>query len=81
MLSFDIALIDKFLRMPSKEPDYRKGRSHKDFLTNLNLPSGAVKKVMEEAWSAESKLEVVPQDAIALLTRDRYVTKEWNFKF
>jgi len=81
LLSFDIALIDKFLRMPSKEPDYRKSRSHKDFLTNLDLPSDAVKKAMAKAWSAESKLEVVPHDAIALLASDKYVTKEWNFRF
>jgi lipoate-protein ligase A len=81
LLSFDIALIDKFLRMPSKEPDYREGRSHKDFLTNLDLPVDAVKQALSKAWSAESKLEVVPHDAIALLARDKYVTKEWNFKF
>jgi len=81
LLNFDIALIDKFLRMPSKEPDYRKGRSHTDFLTNLDLPVAAVKGALRKAWHAESKLEAVPHDAIVLLARDKYVTKEWNFKF
>jgi lipoate-protein ligase A len=81
LLNFDIPLIGKFLRMPSKEPDYRGSRSHKDFLTNLNLPSTAVKKAMQKAWSADATMEVVPDDAIALLARDKYVTTEWNFKF
>ena len=89
LLSFDIALIDKFLRMPSKEPDYRKGRSHTDFLTNLNLPADAVKRALASVWNASdtpagrrrSQVEVVPHDAIALLARDKYVTREWNFKF
>jgi lipoate-protein ligase A len=81
LLNFDIALIDKFLRMPSKEPDYRKGRSHKDFLTNLDLPAEAVKKSLAKVWSAEGAMEVIPRDAIALLARDRYFTREWNFKF
>jgi lipoate---protein ligase len=81
LLNFDIVLIDKFLRMPSKEPDYRKGRSHKDFLTNLELPSDAVKKSLQKAWSAETPLEVIPRDAIRLLARDKYVTTEWNRKF
>jgi lipoate-protein ligase A len=31
----DFALFDRYLRHPSKEPDYRKGRSHRDFLTSL----------------------------------------------
>jgi lipoate-protein ligase A len=81
LLSFELAMIDKFLRMPSKEPDYRQGRSHKDFLTNLNLPPELVKKSLQKAWAAEKPLEVVPRDAIALLARDKYVTTEWNLKF
>lgn len=81
LLNFDIPLIGRFLRMPSKEPDYRESRSHKDFLTNLKLPSKVVKKAMQEAWGAEGPMEVVPDDAIALLARDKYVTREWNFKF
>ncbi len=81
LLNFDLALIDKFLRMPSKEPDYRQGRSHKNFLTNLDLPSETVKKTLRVAWGAAKPLEVVPRDAIALLARDKYVTTGWNFKF
>jgi lipoate-protein ligase A len=81
LLNFDLSLIHKFLRMPSKEPDYRKGRSHKDFLTNLELPAETIKTALREVWGAETPLETVPQDAIALLARDKYVTAEWNFKF
>jgi lipoate-protein ligase A len=81
LLNFDLQLVEKYLRMPSKEPDYRKGRSHKDFLTNLNLPAPKVKETLREAWNAGDALEVVPRDAIALLARDKYVTKEWNFRF
>jgi lipoate---protein ligase len=81
LLHFDLSLIDKFLRMPSKEPDYREGRSHKKFLTNLDLPADSVKRALREAWGATSLLEVVPRDAIAAVARDKYVTKEWNFKF
>jgi lipoate-protein ligase A len=81
LLNFDLALIERFLRMPSKEPDYREGRAHKNFLTNLELPAERIKQALVEAWEANTPLEVVPDDAIALLARDKYVTTEWNFKF
>ncbi len=81
LLNFDLQLVEKYLRMPSKEPDYREGRSHKEFLMNLELPAKKVKDALREAWGASGALEVVPRDAIALLARDKYVTKEWNFKF
>lgn len=81
LLRFDLALIDRFLRMPSKEPDYRLGRSHKDFLTNLDLPAEAVKRSLMDAWGASEPMKVVPHDAVALLARDKYVTTAWNFKF
>ena len=33
----DLSLFDRYLRYPSKVPDYRKGRGHLDFCTNLRL--------------------------------------------
>jgi lipoate-protein ligase A len=81
LLKFDIPMIERFLRMPSKEPDYRQGRSHGTFLTNLHFPPDLVKTALREAWKASEPLKVVPRDAIASLARDKYVTKEWNFRF
>jgi lipoate-protein ligase A len=36
LIDLDRELVSSVLRHPTKEPDYRKGRSHKDFLTSLN---------------------------------------------
>lgn len=35
-ISEDTALISKYLKHPGKEPDYRQGRSHKEFVTSLH---------------------------------------------
>lgn len=80
LLQFDITLIGSFLQMPSKEPGYRQGRAHGDFLTNLDLPAGAVKTALCRIWGAKETMDAAPREAIALLARNKYVTKEWNFK-
>jgi lipoate-protein ligase A len=81
LLHFDLPLIEKVLRTPSKQPGYRQGRSHGDFVTNLNLVPELVKEALRMAWDAREKLRHVPADRIAELTRTRYSTDEWNFRF
>ena len=36
LVDLDFDLVESVLRHPSKEPDYRQGRRHSDFLTSLN---------------------------------------------
>jgi lipoate-protein ligase A len=35
LVDSDIDLLERYLRHPSREPDYRRGRSHRDFVTSL----------------------------------------------
>lgn len=47
MIANDLSLIDRYLRHPSKEPDYRQGRSHQEFLITIgrDYPHLTVTKV------------------------------------
>lgn len=36
MVSNNLEIIDRYLKHPSKEPEYRRGRSHQEFLTSIN---------------------------------------------
>jgi len=81
LLNFDLALIGDLLRMPSKEPDYRESRKHSDFLTNINVSAEKVKAALQKAWDAGSLMTNPPLDKIKALSREKYLTNEWNFKF
>jgi len=80
LLDFDIALVEKLLSMPSKQPEYRQGRSHQDFLTNLNLPSYIIKDALRKSWNAMETLQEIPTQRTEELVEKKYSRDEWNFR-
>jgi lipoate---protein ligase len=81
LLDFDLRLVTQYLKFPSRQPDYRSSRSHRDFLANLNLSADKVKAAMQKIWQADQSLMNPPMNIIHRLTREKYVTGEWNSKF
>jgi lipoate-protein ligase A len=81
LLNCDLNLIGDLLAMPTLEPDYRARRPHAEFVTNLNLPAAPVKASLTKAWNATEELTDLPLAEISQLAREKYSTREWNFKF
>ncbi len=81
LLRLDISLVEKALPMPSRQPDYRAGRTHSDFLVNLNIPIASFKEALGKAWNAHSAFVPVPFERIALLVHQKYGRDDWNLKF
>lgn len=52
LYAFDFSLMDRYLKQPARQPAYRAGRSHSEFVTNLPLAAGAIKNGIIEAWGA-----------------------------
>jgi lipoate-protein ligase A len=91
LLNLDIGLLGQVLRFPSKEPGYRQGRSHADFLTNLRVPADTIKSVLRACWNATVSMETLcgaPNSAsarsvvdVGQLLETKYLRDDWNFKF
>ncbi len=81
LLHFDLPLIERWLSLPSAEPAYRRQRAHRDFLTNLYLPSGAVKAAVKNVWDAAENLTRIPNSGIDRLVTEKYSSAAWNLKF
>lgn len=55
----DLALIDRYLRHPPREPDYRAGRPHRAFVQNLGqLDESRVAAHLQAARFFSSRLEI-----------------------
>jgi lipoate-protein ligase A len=81
LLDFDLALIEKTLAMPPRQPAYRKERPHSKFVTNLKIPAEKIKVALKEIWGANKFLNEIPSNKIKELIKSRYLTDEWNLKF
>ncbi len=58
LLDFDISLITKYLKHPPKEPRYREGRSHTQFLTSIPLKKDHIKTLLITAWNAKENTSI-----------------------
>lgn len=81
LLGLDVDRIERLLPMPSREPDYRQHRPHKDFLINLELAAKKIQAALKQSWNANETLTDVPTEKITALAHQQYSTDEWNFKF
>ena len=78
LYDFDLPLVDKCLAMPPREPDYRQGRPHESFVTNLPLSSSAIRRALVAAWKATEPFDNWPREQTAQLVVERYARSEWN---
>jgi len=80
LLHLDLGLVERYLHLPSRQPIYRDGRAHQDFLTNLRLDPGLIKQALKAAWHADDAPVDVPHARIAELVQGQYCRREWNQK-
>ena len=73
----DIERIERLLPMPSREPDYRQHRAHREFLRNVTLP---YRQALRDCWHATDTFQDVPAAQIAAVAA-KYRSDEWTFKF
>ena len=70
LLNFDLALVEAVLRMPSRQPDYRQNRPHREFIRNLPTDRQTVKRALREAWQADEAFGSPPLAAVDALIQE-----------
>jgi lipoate-protein ligase A len=84
LYNFDIEKVSHYLKYPPKEPEYREGRSHKDFLTNIPMSEKELKELIigmfpyaENIWKPTKKDIKLLED----LASSKYKSREWTYAF
>jgi lipoate---protein ligase len=80
LLHADIPGIERLLPFPSVQPDYRKNRSHSDFLGNLLIDPAAVTAVLKTAWGAHAPYTEQFEERLATLAREKYGSQAWTMR-
>lgn len=77
LYDFDIDLIQRYLREPPKQPEYRSRRPHAEFVTCLPLGADEIARRLADAWGADTADKwQVPND-FQLAVSERFGNPEW----
>jgi lipoate-protein ligase A len=83
LYDFRLDLAAKLLRTPPRQPEYRHGRSHTDFITNLPLTRETLRTAVVSAFSANEaatneQASEWPREETAKLAQEKYGTVDWT---
>ena len=79
LYDFDLPRIGRYLKTPSRQPDYRDGRDHAAFVRNIEVPRATLIELLANAWQADPGLcspTAVPR--AGQLVQEKYSSAEWS---
>jgi lipoate---protein ligase len=78
LYGFDLGVVASYLNPPEREPSYRAGRLHVDFVANLPTDAETLKRLLIAAFGAEPG-EVGSQTLgrVSGLVAEKYATDAW----
>ncbi|HEX5445784.1 MAG TPA: lipoate--protein ligase family protein [Pirellulales bacterium] len=78
LYDFPLPLIASCLRLPLRQPDYRAGRAHEAFVTNLPVPAEKLRAIAKTAWPVSGVATDWPAHRVVELVDTKYSRPEWN---
>jgi lipoate-protein ligase A len=78
LYAFDLDAVGRYLKEPPRQPDYRAGRDHRDFLCNLPLDAAELKRRLRQVWRADEDATDWPRTEVDRLRLEKYERSEWT---
>lgn len=77
LYAMDFSLLNRYLRMPRRQPEYRQLREHGKFLMNLPTGGETLKRQLQIAWNATTVENSWPRDVVRELNESKFSREEW----
>jgi lipoate-protein ligase A len=81
LYDFDLRMIETYLQVPPRQPEYREGRSHREFVANVPLSRTSLLHAIDRAWPTEGSLIDWPEARCQALVAERIGRESWNLRF
>lgn len=78
LYDFDMPLIAACLNTPPRQPDYRHGRTHGEFVMNLGISATTLQELLAKAFAASQPFGDWPRSAVERLVEERYSRPAWT---
>ncbi|MFW6125025.1 MAG: lipoate--protein ligase family protein [Pirellulales bacterium] len=72
LYDFPLERIGRLLRRPPRMPEYRAGRPHEQFVTNLPVAAGALIEALRVGWQADRVDGDWPRQGVERLVAEQY---------
>ena len=80
LYDYDLSIMNPSLGIPPRQPDYRDGRDHESFVTNLPASKDALSHSLKQAWATISAFETIDMQAVDRLADTKYRDPAWTAK-
>lgn len=79
LYDFDLPQIGRYLKFPSRQPDYRATRDHAAFVCNAPVSRSDVISILTSTWNAKAGAWLPEEtDRAAELLQSRYSDADWH---
>jgi lipoate-protein ligase A len=77
LYAFDLDCVERFLRVPPRQPEYRAGRAHGEFLRNVSPGGEEVRRRLRAAWQVQDAMQDWPAERVRRLVAEKHALAEW----
>lgn len=79
LYDFPLELISRCLKTAPRQPAYRRGREHGEFVANLPVAPHDVRARLQTVWNTTTTCDW-PRDLVKEIVAERYSQDTWNFR-